>query len=137
MMKLEIDKEMLANEKNKITTWDDWDKLEEKIFKVQTWEETDINTLEKDLERPIITLDGYEWEPTTNSYNLPPEILHKYEKIRVEVFNKLEPEAAKENMSHPEIYAKWCVYCKRWSRKYPKDNCPKCGNELLPLWIGE
>lgn len=136
MDKIIID-ETVIDKKNKIKTWDDWDNFEKEVFKCSSWEETDIDTLGRDLERPIVIIDSYEWNSTTNSYNLPSEVLHFYEKTRREIFARLEPEAAANNMSHPEWYAKWCVYCKIWSEKYPKEKCPKCGNELLLLALND
>ena len=137
MLSFNIDREKLEFEFNKISSWDDWDIIVKEIFRRDEWQETDIDTLGIDLERPVISLDGYDWESTTNSYDIAPEIYHLYEKKSIEAFAKLEPEAAIENKAHPEWYAKWCVYCRRWSRHYPKDNCPKCGHELLPLPLNE
>lgn len=137
MLKFKIDKKILAHEISKISTWEDWDKIRDEIFRRDEWEDTDIETIGKDLERPTVVIDGYKWESTTNSYELSPELFYLHEKTRWEVFAKLDPEADADNKNHPERYGKWCVYCKRWSREYPESNCPQCGNELLPLPLNE
>ena len=122
---------------NNISDWDEWDKIENEIFRQYEWEETDIDSIEADLERPPENIDGYTWESTTISYDISPEIFYLYEKSILEVFAKLEPEADKVNKMHPEWYGKWCVFCKIWTKDFPKEVCPKCGKELLPLPLNE
>lgn len=136
MNNFKIDKNKVKNMISKITTWEEWDRIEEDIFRISSWE-VNTKSIESDLERLPEMIDGYEWEPTTLSYDISPEIYHLHKQSRMEVFAKLEPEAHRENQSHPERYCKLCVYCRRWSRKYPKDKCPNCGNELLPLPLNE
>lgn len=137
MLKIEIDNKKLKNEVGNISNWDEWYKIEDELFRLKEWEEADIDTIEKDLERPPETINGYIWESTTTSYDISPEIYHLHEKTRLEVFAMLEPEADVDNKNHHERYGKWCVYCKRWTREYPEDNCPRCGKELLPLPLNE
>lgn len=137
MLNFEIDKEKLRNGIEKISDWEDWDKIASEIFRVDEWEETDIDIVEEDLERLPIIINESEWISTTNSYDISPEIFHLYEKIRWQVFAKLEPDADKDNKSHPELYGKWCVYCKVWAREFPQNDCPICGNELLPIAIND
>jgi hypothetical protein len=114
-----------------------WCSIAYEIFRRDEWEETDIDLVEADLERPSETINGYSWESTTTSYDISPEIFYLHEKARLEVFAKLEPESDRENKIHPEWYGKWCVYCKIWTREYPEEICPKCGKELLPLPLNE
>jgi hypothetical protein len=136
MIDFEIDRKRLTDEINRLSSWEDWERIEEDIFKLDEWDEEDYN-IERDMERQIIVVEGHEWKPTTLSYDISPEIYHLHWKTRLEVFAKLEPDAAEENSRHPERYGKICVYCKRWSKYYTKDNCPECGNELLPLPLNE
>lgn len=137
MLNFEINIENLRKEITKISTWEDWHKIKHEIFKSDKWEQIDAETLEKDLERPMLVIDGYNWKATTNNYKISPNIFYLYERTRWEAFAKLEPESDADNKKHPEEYGKWCVYCKRWTREYPKSNCPRCGNELLYLALHE
>ncbi|MDO3677895.1 hypothetical protein [Paenibacillus ehimensis] len=93
--------------------------------------------LEEDLERPVQIIEGCEWEPTTASYDVSPEIMHLYEKTRQKAFSILEPEADEENKKHPELYGKRCIYCRIWTRDFSKQKCLKCGNGLLKLPLNE
>lgn len=137
MLTFEIDMKELGNKLELLSDWDEWDKIENEIFKIDDWPETSIDEIDNDLGRPSKLIDGQQWESTTNSYNISLKIFHLYEKTRNWVFAKLEPEAAEENKNHPEWYGKWCIYCKIWTRKYEKENCPNCGNELLLLPLNE
>lgn len=137
MFCFEIDKKSLEEKINKLSSWDEWNSIETKIFRSEEWPEKNLDLLEKEAAELPLNIDGYEWKVVVDSYDIVPEILHLYEKTRWEVFAILEPEADKENKSHPEWYGKWCVYCKRWTREYPEPNCPQCDNELLPLPLNE
>ncbi|MGF9908937.1 hypothetical protein [Brevibacillus porteri] len=101
------------------------------------WPRTSFDRLEEDLDRPVQIIEGCEWEPTTDSYDISPEVSHLYEKTRQKVFAILEPEADKENKQHPELYGKRCIYCRIWTRDFSKQKCPKCSNELLEFPLNE
>lgn len=89
------------------------------------------------MAKPVQIIEGCEWEPTTDSYDISPEVSHLYEKTRQKVFAILEPEADEENKQHPELYGKRCIYCRIWTRDFSKQKCPKCSNELLKIPLNE
>ncbi|PCN42170.1 hypothetical protein B9C88_22330 [Brevibacillus laterosporus] len=137
MFYIKIDINKLENDFKKLSRWEDWNRIEKEIFHTDEWPETPIDRLEEDLERPVQIIEGCAWEPTTDSYDVAPEIMHLYEKTRQKVFSILEPEADEENKQHPELYGKRCIYCRIWTRDFSKKNCPKCRNELLKLPLNE
>lgn len=137
MFNINIDTSKLYSDLEKICSWEDWYKIEIDIFHTDEWPETSIERLEEDLERPVEIIEGCEWDSTTNSYDVSPEVMHFYEKTRQKVFAILEPEADEENKQHPELYGKRCIYCRIWTRDFSKQKCPKCSNELLDFPLNE
>ncbi|MEC0207379.1 NOB1 family endonuclease [Paenibacillus ehimensis] len=134
---IKIDIHKLESDLKKLSSWKDWDRIQKEIFHSDEWPETSIDRLEEDLERPVQIIEGCEWESTTASYDVSPEIMHLYEKTRQKVFSILEPEADEENKQHLELYGKRCIYCRIWTRDFSKQKCPKCGNELLEFPLNE
>jgi hypothetical protein len=118
---------------NDLSTWDDWDKIDKVIFRSEEWSKRFIEMHEVESKRSSEIIDGDNWNSYVEPYDVSPEILHLYETTRWRVYAILEPESEEENRKHPERYGKMCSYCRIWSQKYPKDKCPKCGNDLL-LW---
>ncbi|WP_082420551.1 hypothetical protein [Paenibacillus sp. A3] len=137
MFNIKIDIHKLESDLKKLYNWKDWDRIQKEIFHTDEWPETSIDRLEEDLERPVQIIEGCEWDSTTNSYDVSPEIMHLYEKTRWRAFSILEPEADEENKQHPELYGKRCIYCRIWTRDFSKQKCPKCSNELLKLPLNE
>lgn len=123
----------LKNVIDKINNWEDWKKVQIEIFHVDKWKEASIEMMEESSKRENLFFDGVVWEPFTDPYDVSSELKFIYEKIRLEVFKKLEPDAAKENEKHPEWYGKQCIFCKVVTEEYySKKICPFCGKELLP-----
>ncbi len=120
-----------------INSWDDWYRIEQTVFKIDQWPELGIDEIEKMLSRKPKAHSGTEWESTASNYAVERDLEYEYEKLRQMVFEKLEPESARENMNHPEWYGKQCVYCSLWTRKTDQEHCPFCGHELLSIPIGD
>lgn len=133
MLLFKIDIKKLECELENVSCWEDWFKIEKDIFQIDTWLETPIDVTEKDLKKPPVEVDNSLWEPTTNAYDIDPYIIYLYEKMSWKVFEKLEPEAVIENKKNPDQYGKWCVFCRIWTRKYQKNNCPLCGKVLCVM----
>jgi hypothetical protein len=132
-----VDKEKLEKALEMIICWDDWHKIEADIFRMDDWPEKTLEAIEKEAERTPEIIKEVKWTPFVDDNDIFPEVLFLYEKASFQVFAKLEPEAAAENLKHPERYGKMCVYCKVWSRTYKTKNCPKCNKELLPYPIND
>ncbi|MDC0762143.1 hypothetical protein POF51_15665 [Brevibacillus sp. AG] len=137
MFSIVIDRNELDSDINNISCWEDWYKIEKEIFHTDEWPRTSFDRLEEDLDRPVQIIEGCEWEPTTDSYDVSPEVSHLYEKTRQKVFAILEPEADEENKLYPELYGKRCIYCRIWTRDFSKQKCPKCSNGLLKFPLNE
>lgn len=120
-----------------ISSWDDWYKLEEELFDLESWPGFDLDEIDKMLNRETTKIDGVFWSPTCTHYDVERELEFKYEKLRELVFQKLEPEGAKNNAAHPEWYGKLCVPCSMWTRQYSANTCGKCGCELVLFPLNE
>ncbi|MFC5529505.1 hypothetical protein [Cohnella yongneupensis] len=136
-MKWNINEDALNKRIDKLSSWDDWSILEEEFFQLSNWPEKPLEILESESARSDVEINGCWWKPVIDPLEVPPEIQYLYEKSRLRVFSKLEPEAAENNSKHPEWYGKWCIYCEIWTEVYPEWNCPSCGKEVLPIVIND
>jgi hypothetical protein len=113
---------------NKIKSWDDWAEIEKTVFDQQHWIKTPNE--EKLTILPDLLLGGSIWHKQNNNYqNI---ILYSlYEKLSLMVFAKLEPDAHKNNLLHPEHYGVECANCLMWTRDHKFTRCPRCGGDLI------
>lgn len=83
---IHINANKLKRNLEKISSWEDWYKIEKEIFHTDEWPVTSFDRLEEDLDRPVQIIEGYKWEPTTDLYDISPDVSHLYEKTRQKVF---------------------------------------------------
>lgn len=133
MYKLKIDRKKIFNDLSKIRKWSDWYKLEEGVFKLDSWPARDIDDIECQLERGDVVWQGDIWKTSANNYDVEPNLLHLHKLARAMVFSSLEPEAHRDNLKNGHEYAKECVYCERWSETSESKICPNCGKELISI----
>lgn len=120
-----------------VANWEDWYAIEKEIFTFHEWPQYDNNKIDEMLSRESFKSKGILWEATCTHYDVERELEFKYEKLRNLVFDKLEPEAAKENDLHPEWYGKMCVICSIWTRDFSTESCAICGHELILFPLNE
>ena len=132
---LSINKEELEEKLSRITEWEEWHDLEESLFRLGEWKEADIETMEAQGQRENIVMDGHEWMPLADPYDVDREILYLHEMASHYVFEKLEPEAHAENLSRKEDYGKECRFCLRYTADFDVENCPFCGRKLNRIYL--
>lgn len=135
MNSMGITKQELEEKLSRITTWEEWHDLEKSLFRSGEWKEADIDTMERQLGRDNVVIDGHEWMPFGDPYDMDREILYLYEVARWIVFEKLEPEAHAENLSSKENYGKECRFCLRYTEDFDVENCPFCGRKLTLMCL--
>ena len=135
MFKLAINKNEIINAVNQLSSWEDWYEFKRSVFKTDDWPELTSKQVEDDINREDIVIDGITWEATTNNYDVDPDLIHLYEKCSRLIFEKMEPEAFKENLSNKDEYLRICTKCTRWAKTSKIDFCPVCGEELFMIPI--
>lgn len=130
---LNINKEKLEEKLSQITEWEEWHNLKESLFRRSEWKEADIETMEAQGQRDNIVIDGHEWMPLVDPYDVDREISYLYEVARHYVFEKLEPEGHAYNLSRKEEFGKECSFCLRYTEDFEVENCPFCDRKLLPI----
>lgn len=120
-----------------IQNWDDWILIEQEFFNQTVLIPKSAEEWCHGLERSdIITPDNIVWQSTSIGYKNR-DLYFLYEKARLYAFAKLEPDAAKENSTHPERYGQICNLCELWTRSHEPNVCAFCSNELLPFPLNE
>ncbi len=126
----------LKKEFEKISNWDEWEEFSDKYF---DWENTPTRSLEQmeiDLQREPRQCKNQLWEPYARNYDIDPEIEILFDDLSDKIFAKLEPQAHKNNIEHPERYGWKCTHCRVFTRN-KTDRCAICGKRLLQLPLNE
>ena len=131
-----ITKQELEEKLSRITTWEEWHDMQESLFRREEWKEADFETMGSQLGLDNVVMDGHEWMPLGDPYDIDREILYLHEVARWYVFEKLEPEAYAENLSRKEDFGKECRFCLRYTTDFDVENCPFCGRKLTLIYVG-
>ncbi|MDM5175618.1 hypothetical protein PO883_00130 [Massilia sp. DJPM01] len=133
---MEINEEEFWNGFNTIKSWDDWRDFKTEFFGKNMLINKSDDDWEQSLSRKDKFIDGLIWHATCCGY----KNLHAYfllDKSRALAFKKLEPEAAADNATKPELYGQICHHCEIWTRSHQPKACPVCKGELLQLPLNE
>lgn len=136
MFSKRISQSELENDLASVTDWDDWERLRRRWFETDHWPNRSLKQMDHDLNREPKRIRGRTWEPCSSPYDVDPDLEFLYEKSRMSVFAALEPDAERENKTHPEWYGWRCVYCRIYTVKKTL-KCGICHKELVPLPLNE
>ncbi len=136
-MKFEnIDINKLKLKMNDLKSWDDWIDIEDTIFDLENWEKKDIDLFSKEFEeRKESIIENIEWFPLYDSYQVEGELKYLYETCRNQAFEKLEPNAHRENIKNSADYGKMCVVCDMYTKERIVKKCPLCARNLFDLLL--
>lgn len=138
MFRLPINVEFINDRIDKITSDYEWEAAEEEIFKISQWPESSLENLEEDEKKGPLMIERCLWYPYIKSYDVDPLLAYYYALFSQCVFEKLYPEAHKENMNINNANgARKCAFCSIWTRSKSLKICPKCDRELLYFPLNE
>jgi len=128
-----LDPEELERRLSAVRSWDDWEALEQELFRKAEWPTRDLDALDADLARPARSHEGRTWEPQGEPYDLAPELRWWHERARWRAAAALDPEAAAARAAAPEAYGAVCRACGLFTREPGATSCPGCGREPAPF----
>ncbi|TCO69389.1 hypothetical protein [Rhodovulum euryhalinum] len=136
MKALETDPDLLRAEAARLSHWDGWARFVETYFDWTKAPERTVDQIEQDLQRPPVAGHGHIWEPFAGNYDVPPALEILFGQLSEEIFARLEPEAHRENLAHPERFGRKCAACRVFTRTEAR-NCAFCGAPLLRMPLSD
>lgn len=136
VFKKDINHKKLKSAFDSVRSWDQWDAFTQEWFEIDNWPLLDVDRVSDSLNRPSRKIRGRIWEPYGELYDVDAELRFLSEKLRWEIFMRLEPDAAEDNRMHPGRYGWMCVWCRIYTRTKVAF-CDQCKKELLPLPLNE
>ncbi len=122
------EKEMELMVRN-LTSWDDWHKLEETLFRKSEWEQSSLERMDEDLDREeIYSEDGTCWQPFHIPYEIDIDKYSLYEKMSYLAYEIIERIIIDKTQ-----YDKKCNYCRVWTDVNSKQYCDFCQRPLQVL----
>ena len=133
-----MDKTTLLKEFEKIQDEDSWYEFDKRYFEeLKNAPLKNSDELDRESRRKPVNVNGVLWMPVRRSLLIDEDMEFFHWKLREKIFSRLEPEAAAENSSHPERYARWCLYCGIRTNERSSITCPICEHELLDLPLND